>query len=346
MTEKRDESTWFITGSLVILAAVALAAVLHYTQGVMIPFVLAIFVFILVSPVLDFQVIRLRFPRPIAVATTFLVVIVIIAVVCLLVTVAIQKFIATAAPYSNDSADLARELFSRVSDWGIEMDYGKIVNDLVERLPSLLTTTLGKTFGLLSSAFLILVFVIFLLAGRNPHVASSGVYADIDQKIRRYIGTKVLISALTGVLVWGTLELFGLKLAVVFGITAFLLNFIPNIGSIISTLLPIPVAVAQFQEPWTVVLVVGIPGVIQTVIGNIIEPKLMGEGLNLHPVTILLTLSFWGLLWGIAGMFLAAPMTAVLRIILMQFDTLRPIGKLLAGELPASKPGAPPVAGH
>jgi AI-2 transport protein TqsA len=63
-------------------------------------------------------------------------------------------------------------------------------------------------------------------------------------------------------------------------------------------------------------------------------------------VTILLTLSFWGLLWGIAGMFLAAPMTAVLRIILMQFDTLRPIGKLLAGELPASKPGAPPVAGH
>jgi AI-2 transport protein TqsA len=346
MAEKRDESTWFITGSLVVLAAVALAVALDYTQGVMIPFVLAIFVFILASPVLDFQVIRLRFPRTIAVATTFLVVIVIIAVVCLLVTVATQKFIATAAPYSNDFANLAKEVFSRMTEWGIEIDYGKILNDLQEDLPGLLTTTLGKTFGLLSSVFLVLVFVVFLLAGRNPHVASSGVYADIDHNIRRYIGTKVLISALTGLLVWATLELLGLKLAVVFGITAFLLNFIPNIGSIISTLLPIPVAVAQFQDPWTVVLVVGIPGAIQIVIGNIIEPKLMGEGLNLHPVTILLALSFWGLLWGVAGMFLAAPMTAVIRIILMQFDTLRPIGKLLAGELPASRSGVRPAAGN
>jgi len=60
----------------------------------------------------------------------------------------------------------------------------------------------------------------------------------------------------------------------------------------------------------------------------------MGTGLNLHPVTVLLALSFWGLLWGVAGMFLAAPMTAVIRITLMQFDTLRPVGNLLAGKLP------------
>jgi AI-2 transport protein TqsA len=68
------------------------------------------------------------------------------------------------------------------------------------------------------------------------------------------------------------------------------------------------------------------------VMGNVIEPKLMGEGLNLHPVTVLLALSFWGLLWGIVGMFLAAPITAAIRIVLMQFDTLRPIGNLLAGD--------------
>jgi AI-2 transport protein TqsA len=102
--------------------------------------------------------------------------------------------------------------------------------------------------------------------------------------------------------------------------------------------LPIPIAVAQFQSPWPVVLVVVIPGVIHNVIGNIIEPKLMGEGLDLHPVTILLTLSFWGLLWGIVGMFLATPITAAIRIVLMQFDTFRPIANLLAGDF--SKPPA------
>ncbi|MHC4061710.1 MAG: AI-2E family transporter, partial [Planctomycetota bacterium] len=105
-------------------------------------------------------------------------------------------------------------------------------------------------------------------------------------------------------------------------------------GSIVSTLLPIPIAVAQFQEPWPVILVVAIPGVLQITIGNVVEPKLMGKELNLHPVTVLLALSFWGLLWGIVGMCLAAPMTAVLRIILMQFDTFKPLAGLLAGELP------------
>ena len=69
------------------------------------------------------------------------------------------------------------------------------------------------------------------------------------------------------------------------------------------------------------------------IIGSLIDPKLMGEGLNLHPVTILLALSFWGLLWGIVGMFLAAPITAAIRIVLMQFDTLKPVGMLLAGKV-------------
>ena len=114
-----------------------------------------------------------------------------------------------------------------------------------------------------------------------------------------------------------------------FGILAFLLNFIPSIGSIIATLLPIPIAAAQFQSPWPIVYVVAVPGIIQNVIGNIIDPKIMGDELNLHPITVLLALSFWGLLWGITGMFLATPITAVLRIVLMQF---KPIGKLLAGD--------------
>jgi AI-2 transport protein TqsA len=157
-------------------------------------------------------------------------------------------------------------------------------------------------------------------------------------QVRRYIVIKVAVSTMTGLLVWVSLTLIGLKPAGVFGMLAFLLNFIPSIGSIISTLLPIPLAVAQFADrPWLIVFVVAVPGIIQMIIGNVIEPKLMGDELNLHPVTILLALSFWGLLWGIAGMFLAAPMTALLRIVLMQSEMLRPIGKLLAGELPGSR---------
>ena len=77
-----------------------------------------------------------------------------------------------------------------------------------------------------------------------------------------------------------------------------------------------------------------IPGSIQMLIGNVIEPKVLGDGLNLHPITILLALAVWGLLWGPIGMLLAVPMTAIIRIVLMRFEITRPAGKVLAGDLP------------
>ena len=334
MSAKRDEYAWLTTGSLVILAAVAIAMVLRYTSFILIPFVLAAFIVSMVSPLLDLLVLRLRLPRSLAVVVTLLIVLVFITFLTFLVIQAVQTVVATATQYSDSFANLAGRVFPKLKDWGLELDQQRIIGDLRAKIPAFVANTAGRLLNLLSSLFFIVIFVIFLLSGRDPRVVRRGVYADIDHNVRRYIATKVLISALTGVLVWATLAALGLKLAEVFGIFAFLLNFIPSIGSIVATLLPIPIAVAQFQNPWYVVLVVAVPGAIQMTIGNFIEPKLMGTGLNLHPVTVLLALSFWGLLWGLTGMFLAAPMTAVIRIILMQFDTLRPVGNLLAGRLP------------
>jgi len=321
-----------------VLAVVALAVALIYTRTIMIPFVLAIFIVSLVSPILDFQVIRLKFPRPIAVTVTFLIVVIIIAILCFLIVDAIQTVVATAGRYSDSFADLAGQVISKIKEWGIDLKQEKIVADVRNKIPQLATNALGTAVGLLSSFFFVIIFVMFLLAGRNPYAVRSGVRADIDQQIRRYIAIKIAVSTLTGVLVWATLSAVGMDLAGVFGMLAFLLNFIPSIGSIISTFLPIPIAVAQFQQaPWVIVFIIAVPGTIQTVIGNVIEPKWMGEGLHLHSITVLLALSFWGLLWGITGMFLAAPLTAILRIILMQFDTFKPIGKLLAGDFSRSE---------
>jgi len=314
---------------------VALAAALVYTRAVMMPFVLAVFIVILVGPVLDFLVMRLRFPRICAVAVALLVVIVIIGLFFIVASQAIETIVATTDRYSANFADLADRAFAGLS-WGIGLEREKIVGDLRNKMPALVTSTVGGVFSFFSSLLFVLIFVMFLLTGRNPYVVRTGVYADIDHKVRRYVATKVIMSIATGVLVWITLKAIGLELAGVFGILAFLLNFVPAIGSVVATLLPIPIAAAQFQSTWLVVLAVAIPAVIQVVLGNVLESKFAGRGLNLHPVTILLALSFWGLLWGIAGMFLAAPITAAIRIVLMQFDTLKPIGDLLAGKLPSA----------
>jgi len=439
----RNEGVWLATTSLVILAGVALAFALAYTRAIMIPFVLALFIVTIVSPVLDFQVLYLRFPRFIAVLTTLVIVVAVIALISFLVAGAVHTVAMEAVQVKADVVNVAVMSygeFEKLRAWfddkfkteasgsenidpnidpninqdvtavteppkdpkrpvvlrptltpeglfyeeipepnvaaSTEIDQGtgqslpedepssgpredilRLINQLGERVLSLLLGMGSVVLGLMRSALFVAIFMIFFLAGRNPRVIRTGVYADIDHKIRKYISTKVAVSAVTGILVWVSLSLIGLRFANVFGIIAFLLNFIPSIGSIISSFLPLPIAIAQVQglgqtgavvgSPMIapvvpiiqnpilfVILVLAVPGVIQMIFGNFLEPKILGEGLNLHPVTILLALSFWGLLWGVAGMFLAAPITAVIRIILMQFDTLKPVGNLLAGRLP------------
>ncbi|MCX5644432.1 MAG: AI-2E family transporter [Phycisphaerae bacterium] len=486
VVHEHKEQNWLITISLVILAVVALACALIYTRGVMIPFVVALFIVALVLPIEDFQVRRLRIPRVIAIIVTLLVVLSVIVLASLFVAQAIRTIAYTAGDYSVGFVNMANkllkpleyvyklpespplvvpetpkpplaatpndvgpieskpetvELFPVVKDadkpgildvrprpsppmlskakgldnsvllnvgpqpappastegvdkaaapkavpqasrprsegetsstravakdsnavadantaangptksqWHIDTrqivedliaNARQVIRDMANHMFNMLRNTVGTIFGLLSGVLFVCIFVIFLLAGHNPYAEHSQVYTDVVRKIRRYLGTKVITSALVGVLVWASLAIIGLELAGVFGVLAFLVNFIPAIGPIIVTLLPIPLAVAQFQSPWPVVLVVVIPGTIHNIIGNIIEPKLMGEGLDLHPVTILLALSFWGLLWGIVGMFLATPITAAIRIVLMQFDTFKPIANLLAGDF-----SKPPIA--
>ncbi|HNS21904.1 MAG TPA: AI-2E family transporter [Sedimentisphaerales bacterium] len=449
MMHDHKEQNWLNTASLAIIAVVALAAALIYTRVVMIPFVVALFIVALVSPIEDFQVKWLRLPHAIAIVVTLLVVVAVIAAVFLLIAQATTIIVSTAGEYSNKFAYMADkilepieyiyrkeepqppvapndpaakpvaapndvksppalvpepapqevkpvpiptgpvELFPVVDSRSttatlevrapseqptkspkgeekepnvvekepnsvpgepneaaaadvtlgatakkeLRIDTQQIVKDLKNYIFNIVTNAFGTILGLISSMLFVIIFVLFLLLGRNPYTEHSQVYSDVVHKIRKYVGIKMAISAITGLLVWTTMAIIGLELAGVFGILAFLLNFIPSIGSIIATFLPLPIAVVQFQSsPWLIVLVVGIPGAIQILLGNVIEPKLQGEGLNLHPVTILLALSFWGLLWGIVGMFLAAPITAAIRIVLMQFDMLRPIAHLMAGD--------------
>jgi AI-2 transport protein TqsA len=332
----RNEQVWLAVGSLMILALVALGAALSYTAAVMIPFVLAVFLATVVAPVVDFQVVRLRVPQSIAVLVTLLLVLAILVVLGLLLIVAVQTVLHTAGEYSESFASLTERGLEQLRAWHIEIDEAEVTQGVKNNLPYLATQTVGTATGLLSNGVLILIFVIFLLSGRNPRLIRTGVYAEIEAKVRIYLATQTALAAATGLLVWIALALLGLRMAGLFGMLTFLLNFIPSIGSVIATLLPIPIAVAQYDGLLMILAVVVIPGAIQTVIGNAIQPKLLGQGMHLHPVTVLLALAFWGLLWGVIGMLLAVPITASIRIVLVRFPTTRPLGDLLAGDLPGA----------
>jgi AI-2 transport protein TqsA len=256
----------------------------------------------------------------------------------LLITVSTRGLADSAPIYRERLQSMAEGVFSILDRFQVDLGQGDIVEGL-RQLPfvSVVRSTAGGVVSFVSNGVLVLIFAIFLLSGRRPEESRQGLYREIDIKIRQYLLTKVTVSTVTGLFVWAILALIGLDLALVFGVLAFFLNFIPNVGSVIATLLPIPLAIVQFDSALPIILVIVLPGVVQMTVGNVIEPKMMGEGLDLHPISILLALVFWGLIWGIVGMLLAAPITAVLRIVLDRFETTRPIARLLAGQLPGSE---------
>ncbi len=334
ITGKSAERNWLITFSLMIIATLCLGIIFVYAQPVLIPFILAFFISIMVYPLLDFQVLKLKIPSALAAAIALCAGLLILVLLFSFLIKAVESIVSTAGQYSENFASLAEGISTKLQSLGLDVNQSNIIENLKGKIPNMVTSTFGTVVNFITSAFLVLIFVIFMVIGRNPHVTTSGVYGSIEQEIRRYLAIKTVLSIITGLLVWLILAVLNVQLASVFGMLAFLLNYIPNIGSIIATLLPIPVVVAQFNNSWMIVLAIALPGAVQMTIGNIVEPKLMGKRMNLHPIIVLMALSFWGLLWGAIGMLLAVPITAILRIILMEFETLKPVGMILAGKLP------------
>jgi predicted PurR-regulated permease PerM len=139
-----------------------------------------------------------------------------------------------------------------------------------------------------------------------------------------------LISSVTGVLVWFALELIGVDFAITWGAMAFFLNFIPTVGSIAASIPPILLALIQFYPSiWPGVVTLISLLTIQLSIGNGIAPKVLGDQLNLSPVVILLSLLFWGWLWGIVGALLSVPITAAIKIVCENIESLQSISVMM-----------------
>ena len=332
------EQFWLVTICLIIIAVVCLAVAISYAQEVLVPFVLAWFMYLMLSPILDFQVLKLKVPRLLAVILTVLIIILILGILFLVITKAFQMVINTASRYDQTLIASVAKISEKLQGRWPSLHLEKTTDAINQMIPSFLANTFGIAIRSITEGTLVAIFILFLIMDRNPSKVRKDVYTDIENQVRRYITMKTLTSLVAAVLFWVTLKILGLQLAGVFGILTFLLRFIPSIGAIVAIILPIPIAAAQFESPVPLILMIAILSFIEMVVGNIIEPKLFGQSLHLHPIVVLLALAFWGLLWGPIGMLLSVPITAVIRIALLEFKPLRPIGMALAGRFANKNP--------
>jgi AI-2 transport protein TqsA len=318
----------------------------------MIPFILALFVSLALSSFVEFQVQRLKVPSPLALPLTLLVAVLLFFLLGALVSASVSQLSANSSTYQAQvrqimdqaTAALPAELVRAIPDSELQ----RLSEIPLRTVGRMLAATTNAIVEILSQSLIVLIFVIFLLIGGGGNrLPPGGTWGEIETRIKSYLVVKVGISAVTGVLVGLVLSLLGVPLAMVFGLFAFLLNFIPNIGSFIATLLPLPVVMVTPDISLAVAgLAIAIPAVVQLTVGNLLEPKIMGESLDLHPVTILLALIFWGTLWGIVGMLLATPMTAAMKIVFEKLEGTKQIAEIMAGRLDVIRPtvaAVPPV---
>jgi AI-2 transport protein TqsA len=208
-----------------------------------------------------------------------------------------------------------------------------------------LASVAGTFFSFLSQMIVILVYLAFLLAEESgfsrriraafkPDSASYilAIIERINFAIGRYVALKTLINLAVGVLTTVALSLFRVDYALLWGILAFLFNYIPYLGSVIAIIPPVLLSLVQFESlGWSAVVLTTLL-VIHNGIAYFVEPRLTGDRLDLSPIVILLALAFWASIWGTVGMVLAIPLTVVIKTILENIPETRPLARMLSSE--------------
>lgn len=316
---------------MTILGLLAVGAILYFTQAVIVPLVIAIFISMIINKLegIIASALRLRRFRWLNKLAAMVAVLGLFFGLAMAASVS-GSDIAHRFPYYEDrmsSALQSSPTAQAALDWLKESG----VVEQLKQVPvgSMVSSFLGSLFKLLGNFLLVVIFTGFLVFSSS---AFTGILQEMNEKISAYISVKTFLSLLTGVLVYALCRIFGIDFALFWAILGFLLNYIPSVGSIAASIPPILLSMVQLDSWALVGLFVLIMTVVQIFLGQVLEPKLMGTRLAIKPVAILLGLIFWGFLWGIPGMFLATPLMALLRILSSYFNFSRGFERLLAAD--------------
>lgn len=348
--EPAEANPFFNRAGQWLIAIIAIGVVLVVLiQGrfFLIPLAVAVLLFSLTSAAIEF-IGRMRFGSfylPNWLASIVAVLLIAAGLIALfgLATAQIDTVMVVAPGYAESMQEAVAALFVWLGD-DVAQSVLAAFQDI--NFGAYIRTLAGQAGNLLVATVLVILYVGFLFAERPWFTAKIAalfpelrraedvnlIVKSIGRSVHHYILVKTAVSAGTAVVVYLFLTFVGSDFAETLAILSFVLNFIPNIGSIVATLLPALVALVQF-EGWTMPLVVLLSvGGIQFVIGNVIDPMLMGRALHLSSFAIILSLTFWGAIWGIVGMFLAVPIMVIVMIVCSHVPELRPIAILLSRD--------------
>lgn len=323
--------------SIIFIGLALLVVVLNQFQTFLRPFVISVILAFLLVPIT-----RLSKERKIFIGLNTLITVIVIFLLISLIATLLSDDSSGIDNISNENK-LESGITQRFEEinfniFGMNIDVAKFlspdkISEIISKFMANVANSLGTFFG---EFFLVILFLIFLLPSLDTTIKKISKKMNLDSQkkfkhaldqieknIRAYLSIKSIVSLCTALASLFIMLIFGVKFAMLFAFLIFALNFIPNIGSFIAVFIVLFSHFIAIGFGFQIILLALLLIIIQIIFGNILEPKIAGEKLELSPIIIILSLFFWGSVWGIGGMFFAVPLTSIIKIVLENIDSTK-----------------------
>lgn len=335
------------TGALVIIAFAVVLFLLVQARFLLISLAVAIILFSLTSDVIRLiarqRIGRFGVPNWLASITALLLISTTLLLLSSILLAQLNTVLGTTLSYAAQAPSAVASLFAWMGE-DVERAVLGSLNSF--DLSNYVRTAAGQAGNLMQGTVLVILFVGFLFAERiwfdtkmsnffgdqTQAERANKIINSIIHRVNYYLLVKSVVSLITGAMIYVVARFFGIELAMSLGILTFILNYIPNIGSLFATGMVALVGYIETGDATTTALLFVITGAIQFLNGNVIDPWMMGRALRLSSFGIIMSLAFWGAVWGIPGMFLSVPIMVMLLVICSHVPSLRQVAVLLSRE--------------
>lgn len=319
---------------LLILAGTALTWILVYAKTILMPFTIAVCLAMVLNTIAQWMKQHWKVPYWLGVLIGIVFFLSAAALSIIFVSNSIYSFIDGLNNYTDKLNATLAWFVEMAQKAGIKIN-DQFVSESLSRLPlfNMVRSMGGIVVSFISNTALVSLFLIFLFMGRSSQEKNT-LTSSIEKHISYYLIIKLLVSLLASLVTWLILKATGAEMAGMFAVLTLVLNFIPNIGPFIATSLPMPVLFLQYGLDWHIIAAILLLTTAHFIIGNILETKWLGKGMDLNPLIVIASLIFWALVWGAMGALLAVPLTSIVKMILQRSEPTKPFAEILAGRLP------------
>jgi AI-2 transport protein TqsA len=349
MADKAESGLFYLKIFFAFFAAIFFIFVLKELRQIFIPFFIALFFYFMLNNIVH-KLVEWKIPKSLILVGLLLVIFICLYLVGLLIFTGASSFIDNFPAYSEKITQMVKTMLASLKlplldvrqyianiDWEKTFDPGQIT--------AIVSGTMGNFTNFIGNLLLVLLLLMFMLGEKVPMVTRIAralskerggelqrIVTAIDARVQHYLFIKTLMSLITAALAALILLVGRVDFVIFSALLVFFLNFIPTFGSLVSTIFPAMITFLKYGFCLRMVVITAGLMIMNFVMGNVFEPQVMGKNLDLSPIIIVLSLIFWGWLWGVVGMFLAVPITSALKIIFENIPALKPLAAAMSGE--------------